>query len=56
MKADLATAERAAFLPDVRASRGGAARESDLTAISNRNAPVFPPGAFAFYGGGQSDV
>lgn len=56
MKADLATAERAAFLPDVRASRGGAARESDLTLISIRNAPAFQTGAFAFYGGGQSDV
>ncbi len=56
MKADLATAGRAAFLPDVRAPRGGAARESDLTLISIRNAPAFPTGAFAFYGGGQSDV
>jgi len=56
MKADLAPAERVASGPDVRASRGGAARESDLTPVSIRNAPVFPPGAFAFYGGGQSDV
>lgn len=56
MKADPATADRVAFLPDVRASLGGAARESDLTLISIRNAPAFPTGAFAFYGGGQPDV
>jgi hypothetical protein len=56
MKADLATAActLAEFGPGV--SRGGLARESDLTFVSIRNASSFAGRGVRVSGGGQSDV
>jgi uncharacterized protein YdcH (DUF465 family) len=48
MKADLATAERAASRTEAGAPCGGAARESDLTFVSIRAPWPTPAGAFAF--------
>ena len=56
MKADLAAAERTTADLGPGVIRGGAARESDLTFVSIRNASSFAGRGVRVYGGGQSDV
>jgi hypothetical protein len=56
MKADLAAAERTVADLGPGVSRGGIARESDLTFVSVRHASSFAGRGVCISGGGQSDV
>jgi hypothetical protein len=56
MKADLAAAERTLAEVGPGVTRGDAARESDLTFVSIRNASSFAGRGVRVSGGGQSDV